>query len=108
MSWFRLNGMNGTQGRRVIAVLLLGLFLSVLGLATSTQLHQVFHPTANQADHHCAVTLLASGKVDAASSVVAVPLAGFIPVFAVRVAVSPPSVPSFNLPLSRGPPALLS
>jgi len=108
MSWFRLAGMNGTKGRRIKAALLLGLFLSVLALASSSQAHRVFHPNANKADHHCAVTMLTSGKVDATPSMVAVPLAPLLPLTAVRVEVSSPSVTSFNLPLSRGPPALLS
>lgn len=108
MSWFRLAGMNGTKGRRVKAALLLGLFLFVLALASSSQAHRVFHPNANQADHHCAATMLASGKVDAAPSAVVVLLAPLLSVTLVRVEVSSPSVTSFNLSLSRGPPALLS
>ena len=108
MSWFRLAGLNRIRGRRVKAALLLGLFLSVFGMATSAQLHQVFHPTAGQADHHCAATMLASGKVDAAPSVITVPVAALLPAFVVWFEISSPSVASFNLPLSRGPPALLS
>src|ERR1051326_133768 len=100
MSWFRLAGMNGTKGRRVKAAVLLGLFLSVLGVATSAQLHRVIHPTANSPDHHCAATMLASGKGDAAPSLVAAPVAPLLPLFIVRVEVSPPSIASFNLPQS--------
>jgi hypothetical protein len=77
-------------------------------MVTSTTLHKVVHPDASKADHQCAVTLLASGQVDAAPSAVAAPAISLIPVVAKRFEVSSVSVPSFNLPLSRGPPALLS
>ena len=108
MNWFGLAGMSRAAGRRAGAALLLGVFLTVLGLATSAQAHQVFHPTANQPDHHCAATMLASGKVDAAPVAVVVPVPTSVLLVVVRVEISSPSVPSFNLPLSRGPPALLS
>jgi|SRR5882724_3068065 len=108
MSWLQLTGLSRAAGKRAKAALLLGLLLSVLGMVTSTTLHKVVHPNANKADHYCAVTLLASGQVDAASSVVSQPAVSLIPVLANRFEVSSVAVASFNLPLSRGPPALLS
>jgi hypothetical protein len=106
MSWLRLAGM--MAGRRAKAALLLGLFLSVLGMVTSATLHKVVHPNANQPDHHCAATLLASGHVDAAPSAAVVPAISLLPLALNQFEASRPTVPSFNLPLSRGPPALLS
>jgi len=87
---------------------LLGLFLSVLAMATSATLHKVVHPNAAQADHSCAVTMLASGQVESAPSGAAVPELPLVPMVVSLFEVSSPSVVSFNLPLSRGPPALLS
>jgi hypothetical protein len=108
MSWLRIAGISSTASRRAKAALLLGLLFSVLGMVTSATLHKVVHPNANSPDHHCAATLLASGQVDAAPSGVAIPAVSLIPVAANQAVVSRPSVPSFNLSLSRGPPALLS
>ena len=87
---------------------MLGLFLSVLGLASSTTLHGTFHPNASDPDHHCVVTLLTSGQVEVSAGMAAV----IVPaVFLVSCVFREPSFQaevSFNLPLSRGPPALLS
>jgi hypothetical protein len=108
MSWLRLTGMSRAAGKRTKAALLLGLLLSVVGMATSTTLHKAVHPNATSAEHHCAATLLASGQLDAAPSAVAVPAVSLVATVANPVEISRLSVPSFNLPLSRGPPALLS
>jgi hypothetical protein len=108
MNWLRLKVLRRLASRRAKAALLLGLFLSVLGVATSATLHQAIHPNANQADHHCAATLLASGHVDAAATATLLPAVLLVPVVANRFKISCPTIPSFNLPLSRGPPALLS
>ncbi len=88
--------------------MLLGLFLSVVAMATSATLHKAVHPNATQTDHSCAATMLASGQVETAPSVAAVPAPPLVPIVASLIEVSSPSVASFNLPLSRGPPALLS
>jgi hypothetical protein len=108
MSWLRLTGLSRAAGKRAKAALLLGLLLSVLAMVTSATLHKVVHPDANKADHYCAVTMLASGQVDAAPSAVSLPEVSLTAVVANRFEVSSVAVPSFNLPLSRGPPALLS
>src|ERR1041384_2466652 len=108
MSWLCIAGISRTASRRAKAALLLGLLLSVLGMVASGTLHKVVHPNANSSDHHCAATLFASGQVDAAPSDIAAPAVCLAPIAANRFFFSAPSVPSFNLPLSRGPPALLS
>jgi len=96
------------RGRQLRSALLLGLFLSVLAMASSATLHKVVHPNATQADHSCAATLLSSGQVDSAPSLAVVASVPLVPLVANRLEISFPSVASFNLPLSRGPPALLS
>ena len=47
-------------------------------------------------------------QVDAASSSDAIPAIALVPIAPNKFVVSAPSLPSFNLSLSRGPPALLS
>jgi hypothetical protein len=87
---------------------LLVLFFSLLAMAFSARLHQALHTDAANADHHCAVTLLASGQMDAPAIIAAVV---HIPV--VSTSFFQPDLPlpagvSFNLAHGRGPPALLS
>jgi hypothetical protein len=108
MSWLQHKGSKGMLGKSAKGVVLLALFLSVLALANSTALHSALHLNATAPDHHCAVTLLASGQVDLSSP--ASPIIGPVEVLVSFVFAdhSFPSGPSFNLPLSRGPPALLS
>ena len=98
----------GLFGKVAKGVLLLGLFLSVLALTQSATLHKAFHPTAGQSDHQCAVTLLAAGHVDASPSAVTVSATPLVPIFLNYFEATRPACPSFNLSLSRGPPALLS
>ena len=108
MSWLRLTVLRGLASRRAKAALLLSLFLSLVAVAASATLHRAIHPNANQPDHHCAATLLASGQIDAVATATILPAVSLIPIAANSFKISRPAVPSFNLPLSRGPPALLS
>ena len=62
--------------RRAWAVIGLALFLFTQLLATSTILHKLVHTDAGSVNHHCAVTLLSRGQVNAAESIV--PLAVFV------------------------------
>jgi hypothetical protein len=108
MKWLRHGGKQGFVGRQAIGVLLLGVFLSVLAMASSQVLHHALHANAAKSDHHCAVTLLASGQVEASSgAVVASAAPAFVILFVVPDHFFESGV-TFNLPLSRGPPALLS
>jgi hypothetical protein len=74
--------------RRWIAGSLAAAFLLALGLAASPEWHARFHPDADSPTHECAVTLIAAGKVEQASSpplLVALPcvlILETIPVFA--------------------------
>ncbi len=55
---------HGAPARPLMAGLLLGLFLFVLAMAEFKSLHHAVHADAEQAEHQCAVTLLASGQID--------------------------------------------
>jgi hypothetical protein len=50
--------------RTVAATGLFSAFIFALVLAVSPQLHERFHPSAGQSQHECAVTLIATGKVE--------------------------------------------
>ncbi len=50
--------------QRVVSVGLIGAFAFSLLLAASPQLHEFFHPDANQPGHECAVTLIVAGSYD--------------------------------------------
>ena len=90
-----------------VAILLMGLVLSMAALASSETLHKLIHHDADEAGHECAVTLFAHGQVD--SPVVEV--AAIIPVAPVEF-LPLASVSVFNalvvtLPPGRGPPVSL-
>ena len=48
----------------MVAAFLSLAFLWVLALTASPQLHELVHADAGQAEHICAVTLIASGNLD--------------------------------------------
>jgi hypothetical protein len=108
MRWLRHRARKAAIGRPLAGLLLLGLFVSVMGMATSSELHQALHPNASNPNHHCVVTLLTSGQVEASAGTAA-PIA--LDSFLVSSVFYSPSFQadfSFNHSLSRGPPALLS
>jgi hypothetical protein len=95
-------------GKAALAALLVGVILFLDAMAACPALHEWLHKDANEPDHHCAVTLIAHGKVS---------------VSACEIVISPPTVlveatPHFvfvtfspaieNLPQGRAPPALCS
>ena len=92
-----------------MAALMMSLWLFVIALAASPSLHQYFHRDASNAEHSCAITLFAHGKLLAA---------GAAPVLAVFVSLLMFCVPlaklvelsSIDLRLSfgRAPPVLFS
>ncbi len=53
---------NSTMMRASVAVLASAAFLWTLALSSSPQLHQRVHPDANQVEHTCAATFVASGN----------------------------------------------
>jgi len=91
--------------RRVWAAIGLVFFLALQLLTASEPLHKLIHSDADSAGHHCAVTLLAQGQVDALES--SLPLVAFI---AALFFFLPPlqsavfSSFEYRLAPSRGPP----
>ena len=87
------------------SLLCLGLFIFLELLAVSPELHQYFHPDANQPDHQCGVTLMAHGQVDAAPGALTVVLS---PLFAFEIPSLPLAAPvtvDHHFSPGRAPPA---
>ena len=86
--------------------MLVGLVLLLDAMAASPALHELIHKDADEADHHCAVTMFAHGQVDSAT----VEVASFMPVGLVETtrqvvfSVFAPAIE--NLPAGRAPPVL--
>ena len=55
---------NSTSLRACVAVVASAAFLWALTLSASPQLHERVHPDANQIEHTCAATFIASGNYD--------------------------------------------
>ena len=55
---------NSAMSRASVAVVTFAAFLWTLTLSVSPQLHERIHKDANRGEHACAVTFIASGKVD--------------------------------------------
>jgi len=60
--------MRTSAGKSVASALCLALFLFLQTLAATPVLHQLFHDSAGQPDHHCVITLLTDGHVQAPSA----------------------------------------
>jgi hypothetical protein len=60
-------------GISTLAASLVGLILLLDAMAACPALHELIHKDAGEADHHCAVTMFAQGKVDSATCEVAIP-----------------------------------
>ena len=92
------------HGKAVIASLLVCLVLLLDAMAACPALHELIHKDAGKADHDCAVTMFAHGKVDSVT----------VEVFAVTSSASIETPPQFvisvfapaieNLPAGRAPP----
>jgi len=94
--------------KRAFSLFCLGLFFYLQLLATLPELHRLVHHDADKDDHHCAVTLLAQGKINLADTGVP-PLMPQVFVFenpplpvSILIAVD------YQLLPGRGPPSLLS
>jgi len=95
-------------GKPALAALLVGIVLLLDAMAACPALHEMIHKDADESDHHCAVTLLAQGKIEAASCEIITPPPTVI-VETVRyftISVFSPAIE--NLPHGRAPPALCS
>src|ERR1700761_212033 len=88
-----------------LSLLCLTELFALMVLAAVPALHHHLHPDANNSDHECAVTLFATGKLDAASAPPAtLPPSSFV----VTVALQPVSVfvsVDYQLLPGRAPPA---
>jgi hypothetical protein len=107
MRMAQLNWKKRNLARSGNALFLLGLFCSVLAFASSSSLHQAFHPNAANSDHQCAAKLLSSGQVDTASTDSAI----VVVTFETTAIVSQGSLfvrNFFYLPPGRGPPPFLA
>ena len=90
------------------ALLLIGLVLFLNAMAAAPALHELIHHDAGKADHQCAVTLFAHGKVDAAAPAIPVVVPSVISEAAPHQALSVFSAPVEDLPPGRAPPAVVS
>ncbi|MSU60893.1 MAG: hypothetical protein EXS31_00610 [Pedosphaera sp.] len=97
---------SGTGYKAVLAGVQLLVFLSLLFLVASRDLHLTFHPNAKDADHNCGVTLLASGGLEPASSNVVLPRPLGAPPALVEFSFSLPSSFLRLLPHGRAPPVV--
>lgn len=104
MSILRTAFVSRTGFLRAGALGALLLFLFVLALSASPQLHHAFHHDSDEARHHCAVTLLHNGQVDApALAVAAIAPQAWIELLP-PVSVSVSSAKVELLPAGRAPP----
>ena len=98
----------GKLQKPCVAVLLVGLILLLNAMAACPALHEMIHKDADKADHQCAVTMFAHGKVDSATCEVP----AVLPI--VWIETTPQIEFSFfssaiqNLPQDRAPPSVVS
>ena len=90
---------------RTAAVLMLGLWLGLIGLASSERLHQFFHSDSQQANHECLVTFFSKSYLLGAVTPAAALLAVFVCFGLLRLAEGGlPPVADIRLAPSRAPP----
>ena len=63
---------------RMAGILMLGLWLGLIGLASSERLHQFFHSDSQQANHECLVTFFSKSYLLGAFPPAVAPLAIFV------------------------------
>ncbi|MGA2854335.1 MAG: hypothetical protein ABSE90_09440 [Verrucomicrobiota bacterium] len=94
-------------GKSSLAASLVGMILLLNAMAASPALHELIHKDANKANHDCAVTMFAHGKVESAGVDVPVLVATTPIEAAPRIVFSVFSATIENLPQGRAPPAVL-
>lgn len=99
-----MKGQFKARGRAIIASLLVGIVLLLDAMAACPALHELIHKDAGNADHECAVTMFAHGKVDSVSVEAAVSESqAFVAIFSpVEISTFSPAIG--HLPAGRGPP----
>lgn len=94
---------------RIIVVLMLGLWLGLVGLSASEQLHQLVHSDSQQVSHECLLTLFAKSLLASSPAALVLAVATFfsfdLPPLARPVWVS---VTDVQLAPGRAPPAVSS
>lgn len=97
---------DGAVGRVIVAGLMLVLWLGLVALASSPQLHQLVHADSSQASHDCLVTQLARSQLLAASGAIPVAVAAFV-FFGLPPLLERLALPAADVRLSapRGPPS---
>jgi hypothetical protein len=96
------------QGKSLVSLLTLVLFLFVSALASSSGLHEFFHQDSTSSQHHCAATLLSNGKVDAAPVITSVPVPVVLTLDVGSAEILPLVSNRSSLPPGRGPPQSLA
>ena len=94
----------GNRPLRAVAAVATLLFLVILAFAASPGLHQAIHHDANDSHHHCAITMLAHGQLDAPTPDVFAVIASERVESFVPVAISFSSATFELLPPGRAPP----
>jgi len=91
-----------------LAALLVGLILLLDAMAACPALHELIHNDADKADHQCAVTMFAQGKVDSATCeiIVSEPTVLIETARYFTFSIFSPAIE--NLPQGRAPPAVVS
>jgi len=96
------------SAKPVLAALLVGMVLLLDSMAACPALHELIHKDAGKADHDCAVTMFAHGKVDSATVEIPViaPTVSFETTSTANFLIF--STPTENLPPGRAPPSAVS
>jgi hypothetical protein len=95
-------------GIPTLAASLVGLILLLDAMAACPALHEMIHKDADEADHHCAVTMFAQGKVDSVTCEIIVPEPTVLIETTQYFTFSIFSPTIENLPQGRAPPAVVS
>jgi len=96
------------SGKSLLAALLIGLVLLLDAMAACPALHEFIHHDAGKANHQCAVTMFAHGKVDSATVEVPINIPTAVVEAAPPVEFSVFAAAIEYLPSGRAPPAVSS
>ena len=95
-------------GKSSLAASLVGMILLLNAMAACPALHEMIHHDAGKADHDCAVTLLALGKLDSAICEIIIPPPTVSVETTRHFTISVFSLAIENLPPGRAPPVVIS
>jgi hypothetical protein len=95
-------------GIPTLAAALVGLILLLDAMAACPALHELIHNDADKADHQCAVTMFAHGKVDSATCEIIIPEPTILIETTQYFTFSIFSPTIENLPQGRAPPTVVS